>query len=527
MRDRHGTTLLDLLAEARNNRAIRPEHIAKSCGHETCRTLDLTLGNSQTEALDIDLGQALRRTHNIGRVDRLIGRDHHHLLGTIFHCQIGHIARTEHIGHHRLAGILLHQRHVLISRCVEHHRGAEITENHIHTLANAHIANYGHKLQLGETCLQLQANVVHRGLCRIEQNQSLDIERCDLAAQLATDRAGSSRHQHRLALQCRNDLGHIDIDLGTTQQILDLDLADHLAHNLAIDHLIDGRSHQHLDTQRLAIADQSVLLAMSAIAGREQYSIDRQAGRYTLQILRILKVVNLLLAHAIRTQLRAIGQATHNTIVCRILQSHNHRNRLIINSIDQNILHSAAGRNTRFKRIVEDQHHHSQHHECRQRQNHIDRHIEPSVLAKIGHHAHHKAQIGHQKQLLDHTRSRKTTHLFEGRIANNNFVGSLHQKRHNACHNSHTRRQHQHTRRHNGRGQVRNRQKSDQRRRHRYKRINQQYNPIVEISIEADSLQPTIFRSHNSLLYQHKIFNGQPQRHTHPIYQNTNIRKYS
>ena len=67
---------------------------------------------------------------------------------------------------------------------------------------------------------------MHRGLSGVEANQLLNREMSQLATDLATDTAGGSRDKHSLPFQQIADLIQINMDLLTTQQILDTDLTD-------------------------------------------------------------------------------------------------------------------------------------------------------------------------------------------------------------------------------------------------------------------------------------------------------------
>ena len=57
---------------------------------------------------------------------------------------------------------------------------------------------------------------MHRGLSGVEANQLLNREMSQLATDLATDTAGSSRDKHGLPFQQIADLIQVDMDLLTT-----------------------------------------------------------------------------------------------------------------------------------------------------------------------------------------------------------------------------------------------------------------------------------------------------------------------
>ena len=68
----HRASLGDLLAEARDHRAIRAEDVAEAGCDELCAAVHLALLESESERLDIDFSQTLGATHDVGRVDCLV-----------------------------------------------------------------------------------------------------------------------------------------------------------------------------------------------------------------------------------------------------------------------------------------------------------------------------------------------------------------------------------------------------------------------------------------------------------------------
>jgi len=100
---------------------------------------------------------------------------------------------------------------------------------------------------------------VHRRLGIVEQDQLPDAERRQLAAQLRSDRTGSTRHQHGFVAEIVHDLAQRNLYLLASQQVFDLDVADTaLMRQFPVDDLVDRRGDQHLDTVRHAIFDQAV-----------------------------------------------------------------------------------------------------------------------------------------------------------------------------------------------------------------------------------------------------------------------------
>lgn len=255
VRNRNRTALGYLLAEARDHRAVRTQHVAETRSDELRLALHLAGLDGQTERLHVDLGQTFCTAHDVGRVDGLVRRDHNHLLDVIFDTLVRHVARAGNVGQNGFAGILLHQRHVFVGCCVEDHLRTIGAEDEIQTRNHAYVADYGNELQIGVAILQLEADVVHRRLGVVEQHEFLDSERRQLAAQLRTDGPRRARNQDRLAAEVGDDLVHRDLDLFTSQQVLDPDLADCLTLHLAVDHLVDRGSDQHLEVAVRTIMD--------------------------------------------------------------------------------------------------------------------------------------------------------------------------------------------------------------------------------------------------------------------------------
>ena len=164
----YGASGGNLLAEARNHRAVGTEHIAKACGNKLGRALDFALRDCKTERLHVDFGKTLGTAHYIGGIHSLIGRNHHHFLYIIFYTLVCNIARANHIDKHSLTRVLLHEGHMLIGGSVEHHLRLEVAECEIDARQLAHIADYGYKIEVGEASFEFEANLVHRSLGIVE-----------------------------------------------------------------------------------------------------------------------------------------------------------------------------------------------------------------------------------------------------------------------------------------------------------------------------------------------------------------------
>ena len=69
--------------------------------------------------LDDQFGEPLRRAHHVGRVHRFVGRDQDEAVDAELVGRLGHQPRAAHVVLDRLARVLLHERHVLVSRRME------------------------------------------------------------------------------------------------------------------------------------------------------------------------------------------------------------------------------------------------------------------------------------------------------------------------------------------------------------------------------------------------------------------------
>ncbi len=75
------------------------------------------------------LGQVLGHAHHAGGIDRLVGRDHDEFLHGEFVGQLGQLLRAADVVLDRLAGVVLHHRHVLVRGGMEHDVGPMLAEN--------------------------------------------------------------------------------------------------------------------------------------------------------------------------------------------------------------------------------------------------------------------------------------------------------------------------------------------------------------------------------------------------------------
>ena len=125
--------------------------------------------DSDAQALHIHLRQTFGRSHDIGRVDGFIGRDHDELVYVVLDCHIGYVTRTVDIRMDGFAGVLFHQGHMLVGGGMEDQLGMETLIDAFDTMDHANVSHDRGKLDIGEFFFQLQPDVMHRGFGTVEQ----------------------------------------------------------------------------------------------------------------------------------------------------------------------------------------------------------------------------------------------------------------------------------------------------------------------------------------------------------------------
>lgn len=250
--------LLDLGAEARDDAAVRAEDIAETGGDEPGVAGDQSLLFGEAEGLDIDLGEALRAAHYVGRVHGLVGGDHHHLLDAVFNALVGDVAGAGDVHEHGFARVLLHQRDVLVRRGVEDDLRMILPEDAVQARKHSDVPDDGDEVQMREPLLQLQAEVVHRGLGIVKENHLPDFEARQLTDQLGANGTGCAGDEDDLVLEILADLVHVQLYLVAAEEVFDLQLADLALHRHPFLDFVDGRGDEDLDTVLVAEAYQSV-----------------------------------------------------------------------------------------------------------------------------------------------------------------------------------------------------------------------------------------------------------------------------
>ena len=370
MRHRHRTALLDLLPETRNHGAVGTQHVTKTRGHEDGLALQLAALNGQPQRLHINLGNALGATHHIGGIHGLVGGNHHHLLHPVLNTFVGDIVRAEDVHEHGLAGVLLHQRHMLVGRRVEDHLRMVLPECEIETLDLPDVTDDRHKLQFGEFLLQLQTDMVHRGLRIVEQNQLLNPEARKLATKLRTDGAGRPRHHHHLAPEVLYDGVHRDGNLVTTQQILNLQVTDTIVQVATAD-FVDGRGYQRTHLVGQALLDQAVTLEPGVGLAGEQDGVDAVFADYVRQMLAAVVGEHRQVGEQQVRRLRLLRQKTNDLVMGGLLQTGDSRRGLVGDAIDEHPPRHLVLPSLRLIKLIDRHHDDTHEHEQEEREHEV------------------------------------------------------------------------------------------------------------------------------------------------------------
>ena len=284
MRDRDGAALLDLLFEDRDDAAVGAEDVAEADGHELgadvaeefCICLEVefflaaaglrvmreelrNLGGLAfldlgVETLDDHLAQALRGAHDVGRVDGLIGGDQHKALAAVHHGRVGGLVGADGVVFDGLAGAVLHERHMLVGRCVVDDVGLVLFEDLEHLPRVAHGTDQRDEIELGVLFLEFQLYIIGIVFVDVEDDEALRMMVRDLPAELAANRSAATRDEHGLAVKERKDLPHIDPDGIATEKIFDGHIFEVRYRHVAVYELIHARQILQLTPGLLANA---------------------------------------------------------------------------------------------------------------------------------------------------------------------------------------------------------------------------------------------------------------------------------
>ena len=136
MGQRHRPACLDLVAEQRNDRTARIEHVAEPDGgkhrvaHEALPLL-VRHGVGLAEGLDDHFGEALGCPHDVGRAHGLVGRNQHETSDPVADSRARDIERADRVGLETLDRIGLDNGHMLVGRGMENHVGPDLADDRV------------------------------------------------------------------------------------------------------------------------------------------------------------------------------------------------------------------------------------------------------------------------------------------------------------------------------------------------------------------------------------------------------------
>ena len=117
MGNRNRPAFFYLFFEIWDNRTIRPQNISETSGHKLSHISWLIL-----KRLNEQFSCSFRGSHHIGRIYRLVRRDHHKGIHFVFTCEKSQIFTPLNIHQNSLMWIFFHQRNMFIGSGMIDHR---------------------------------------------------------------------------------------------------------------------------------------------------------------------------------------------------------------------------------------------------------------------------------------------------------------------------------------------------------------------------------------------------------------------
>ena len=376
----------------------------------------------EAEGLNVDLGEALGATHDVGGVDGLVGRDHDHLLNTVLDTLVGDIAGASDIDEDGLAGVLLHQGDVLIGCSMEDNSGTVLAEGEIETGKDTHIADDGHEVEVGEALLELQTEVVHGGLSIIEKNKLLNSKGSQLTTELTTDTTGRTGDHDDLTTEVGHNLIHGNLYLGTTEEVLNLYLTDGVAHHLTAYHLVDRGLEEGFDVALACILDKAFLLELGIGSGSKEDGIGTQATLKVLHIRLGAEIVDLIVADGMWLITIARDDEANNIVVGRVLEASKDGDGLVLNAINEHTAALVAMAVTVDDQVVGYNHGHTHKHQHAQGEEEVD--DDKYHQMSGGEPAQGESEQGQREQQpLAYSCQGQTAYLSQGTVTNDGAIG--------------------------------------------------------------------------------------------------------
>ena len=289
--DGDGAALFNLLAESGYHGAIAAQYVAESGGDVAgVRGICSLRRQLSVQALHVHFGHALGGTHHVGGVHCLVGGNHHELLHPMLAGNLGHVDGALHVGDDGLAGVLLHERNVLVGSGMEDDGGLVLGYDIGAAGAVADIGHHGGEGHLRVFLLNLQADEVHGSLGAIKQYHSGGGELAALAHYLAADAAGGAGHEDDAAGDFGADSLLLDDDFGALEQILNLNGGD--VEGGVGRHAVDVGDNVEGYAGAGAPVGYAVALALQGGIGHEDDGVGHVGGDVVLQGVEVVAAVH-------------------------------------------------------------------------------------------------------------------------------------------------------------------------------------------------------------------------------------------
>ena len=268
MSDGDGAAFGNLATENRNHRTVGAEDVAEAGGDKLCCIL------LEIKRLHVNLGDALGGTHHVGRVDGLVGGDHHELLHPVLDSEVGEAAGALHVGFDGGAHVLFHHRHMLV-------RGGVIDDGR--TFTGDDFLHLGHITDVHDFYVNVFQPVGRITFVAKEEDGRFGVVDEDeafvavlhhLPHDFAADGAGRAGNQHRFAKQVFFNTFRIQDNLAAFQQLLDFHLLDLLETQLAVDPLNHRRHDKDLCSVLQTYLGDFVFLAGRKVLDSDNHEIN-------------------------------------------------------------------------------------------------------------------------------------------------------------------------------------------------------------------------------------------------------------
>ena len=198
------------------------------------------------KGLDEHFADALGAAHDAGGVHSLIGGKLHKALHSVLAGADQQVFGAQHVVLYRLGRAYLHQRHVLVRRSMEHHRGVVGIKYLVQTLFIPDRADKHRDRDIAAVLLlQFHQQLVGAVFIDIKDEQLAGLEAHDLTAQLAADGTAAARYQHRFAGKVAGNFVGIQRDLLAGEEVGGVQLAEHLLLGRTAAHQLRVAEHLH------------------------------------------------------------------------------------------------------------------------------------------------------------------------------------------------------------------------------------------------------------------------------------------